>query len=331
MSSMSKTQRLDAIFALRYGHSFELNGLKQVEAPCGVNFVSRAMGNNGVTARVAVDVTPAQAGELSVALSGNGVLSTFLQPEPFVCGYHVMILTARDPAMTTVEKLWWARCIWSNRYRFSYGRQANRTLASLAVPASVPNWVQSMHVPTHEGLTKAAGPTTALTDPTGKRWRNFQLNGLFEVRKGKRLTKADMVPGATRFIGASEKNNGVTAHIDQLARHPAGVLTVVYNGNSTGYAFYQPEPFCASDDVNVLYPKVVLDKWSLLFIAAVIRHGRTRYTYGYKWTMTRMQATKIRLPATAGGAPDFAYMTAFMRSLPFSAALEHRTQPSPEV
>ena len=91
-------RRLDSIFDIRYGQSLELNALKQVSAPDGVNFVSRAMRNNGVTARV---VPPnnnlGKAGEITVALSGNGVLSSFVQPEDFVTGFHVMILTARAP------------------------------------------------------------------------------------------------------------------------------------------------------------------------------------------------------------------------------------------
>ena len=107
-------RRLDSIFDLRYGQSLELNALKQVSAPDGVNFVSRAMQNNGVTARVETDAPPANAGEISVALGGNGVLSSFVQPESFVCGRDVMILTARDPKMSLEEKLWWCRCIWEN-------------------------------------------------------------------------------------------------------------------------------------------------------------------------------------------------------------------------
>lgn len=316
---MNDTQRLDSLFDLRYGHSLELNALRQVRAPDGVNFVSRAMGNNGVTARVEVDAKPAGAGELSVALGGNGVLSTFVQPEPFVCGRDVMILSSRDPNMTTVEKLWWARCIWENRYRFSYGRQANRTLGSLLVPKHTPSWVACTPLPTHEGLAKAAGRAMEFTDP--QTWRDFRLDTLFDLKKGRRVTKANRSPGPTRFIGASEKNNGVTDHCDLDPAHPAGVLTVVYNGNGVGMAFYQDEPFFASDDVNVLYPKTPMSRWVQLFIAAVIRHQRTRYTYGYKWTLARMKATTVRLPVTEDGLPDFAYMERFMQGLPFSAAV----------
>lgn len=314
-------QRLDQVFTLRYGHSLELNALEPADAPNGVNFVSRAMGNNGVTARVEVDVTPAAAEELTVALSGNGVLSTFVQPEPFVCGFHVMILSPIDPKMTLQEKLWWACCIWQNRYRYSYGRQANRTLASLMVPEQVPSWVRVTAVPTHDGLARPAGNPVALRDPNGSNWRDYQLDALFDIHKGKRLTKADRLPGSTPFVGASEKNNGITDMNDVPPMWPAGCLTVAYNG-SVGYAFYQDEPFYASDDVNVLIPKVPISRWSQLFVATIIRHGRDRFTYGYKWTLERMKRTQVRLPADADGRPDWKYMEEFMRGLPFSAAIE---------
>lgn len=316
------TQRLDQIFDLRYGHSLELNTLTQVDPPDGVNFVSRAMGNNGVTARVAVDVEPAKPGEMSVALGGNGVLSTFVQPEPFVCGRDVMILKAKDLSMTVSEKLWWARCIWENRYRFSYGRQANRTLGSLLVPAEMPGWVNSIKLPTHDGLANAAGEPVAFIDPNGSGWLDFPLQDLFEVKKGRRVTKADRSPGATRFIGASEKNNGITDLADLAPIFPSGTMTVVYNGNSVGNAFFQDQDYFACDDVNVLVPKHPMSRWVQLFIAAIIKHGRSRFTYGYKWTLSRMKTTTVRLPMDANGDPDWAYMESFMKGLPFSAVIK---------
>ncbi len=316
------TQRLDQIFDLRYGHSLELNALTRVQSPDGVNFVSRAMGNNGVTARVSVDVEPAKAGEISVALGGNGVLSTFVQPEPFVCGRDVMILKARDPSMSVAEKLWWARCIWENRYRFSYGRQANRTLGSLLIPTEVPEWVHSTELPTHGGLARAAGEPVPFFDPTGAGWHDFPLQDLFEVKKGKRVTKADRSPGTTRFIGASEKNNGITDIADLTPIFPSGTLTVVYNGNSVGNAFYQDQDYFACDDVNVLVPKYPMSRWVQLFIAAIVRHGRSRFTYGYKWTLARMKVTTVRLPVDMSGNPDWAHMESVMKGLPFSAAVD---------
>lgn len=122
------------LFDVRYGHSLELNRLSKTDAPRGVNFVSRTDKMNGVSARVIIgaDVEPAVPGELSVALGGSP-LATFLQNDFFVCGRDVAVLTAKEH-MTDAEKLFWAMCIRANRYRFSYGRQANRTLRQISLP-----------------------------------------------------------------------------------------------------------------------------------------------------------------------------------------------------
>lgn len=311
-------RRLDEIFELRYGQSLELNALTQVEAPEGVNFVSRAMGNNGVTARVLTSATPAEAGEISVALGGNGVLSSFVQPEPFVCGRDVMILTAKDSAMSLTEKLWWCRCIWENRHRFSYGRQANRTLGSLLMPDRCPSWVTAKKVPSHDALAGTKGTRIELRNRDT--WLDFRLDALFTLKKGKRVTKADRISGETRFIGASDRNNGVTDMCDLEPIFNAGTLTVPYDG-SIGFAFVQDRPYFALDSVNVLIPQTNLDKWALLFIATMIRFEKGRFNYGYKWNLARMKATTIRLPATSEGEPDWKYMSAYMQGLPFSAAI----------
>lgn len=311
-------KRLDEIFDLRYGHSLELNALTQVEPPNGVNFVSRAMGNNGVTARVEAIGATGAAGEITVALSGNGVLSSFVQPEPFVTGFHVMILRAKNPHMTLQEKLWWCRCIWENRYRFSYGRQANRTLGSLLVPVDVPKWVTDAEVPTHDGLAASARSQQALPDIDT--WGEFHIDELFEVKKGKRVTKANRAPGATRFIGATEKNNGITDMCDLEPIFPGHTISVPYNG-SVGFAFYQDEPYFASDDVQVLVPRVEVSRFALLFVAAMVRYEKDRFTYGYKWHLERMRSTTIRLPVLSDGSPDWVLMDEYMQGLPFSAAL----------
>lgn len=310
-------KRLDEIFDLRYGHSLELNRLTQVEAPDGVNFVSRAMGNNGVTARVSTNVVPGSPGEITVALGGN-VLTSFVQPEPFVCGRDVMILTAKDETMSLETKLWYCVCIWTNRYRYNYGRQANRTLGSLLVPNEPPAWVANKQVPSHEGLQRSLRPRLELTDP--ERWVDFPLDNIFELKKGRRVTKAQRNPGATRFISATDSNNGISDWNDLDPIFPENSITVPYDG-SIGYAFFQPEPYFALDSVNALIPRQSISVWQGLFLVAAIRFEKWRFSYGYKWNLTRMKKTTIRLPVTSLGDPDWDYMERFMKGLPFSAAL----------
>jgi hypothetical protein len=136
LAGPTATIPLRDLFDLRPGHSLELIRMQRAVAPEGVNFVGRAIKNNGVTARVHLpkDAVAGEAGQLTVALGGNGVLSTFVQTEPFLCGRDVAILVAKNATMSVAEKIWWSTCIYANRYRFSYGRQANRTLASMLLP-----------------------------------------------------------------------------------------------------------------------------------------------------------------------------------------------------
>nr|AXV46720.1 type I restriction endonuclease subunit S [Arthrobacter sp.] len=157
--------RVDELFYIRYGHGLSLNRLEQVEAPNGVNYVSRGLSNNGVSARVQPppNAVLGQPGELTVALNGQvGALGTFLQPDAFVTGYHVAILSSKE-SMTPREKLWWARCIWQNHFKYGFGRQANRTLGSLELPSELPEWVESVNVPVIQELTKPIQPAKQLS------------------------------------------------------------------------------------------------------------------------------------------------------------------------
>lgn len=133
---------VNELFEVRPGTSLELNALTQREG--GVPFVARSAKNNGVTAQVAppAGVEALPSGVLSVALGGTP-MSTFLQEEPFYCGFHVSYLVPRTP-MSRAVLLYYAACLRANRYRFSYGRQANRSLATLKIPAlnAVPSWVE---------------------------------------------------------------------------------------------------------------------------------------------------------------------------------------------
>ncbi len=309
--------RVDELFEMRYGHSLELNRLKRATAPAGVNFVSRAMKNNGVTARVLTGAKPGVSGELTVALSGNGVLSTYVQPEPFVTGYHVMILTPRQ-SMTLVEKLWWARCIAENRYRYSFGRQANRSLGGLELPASVPDWVNQTPIPDVDHLSMSAAAEVGLTSP--RSWGQFRLGELFNIRRGKYIPKIDQRPGGTPVVTSSATNNGVSKWLEVEPIFPAGSISVARNG-SIGVAYYQPDPYFASDDVHVFVPTRPIDRFAALFVCTVIRQEQFRYMYGRKWSLERMRSTIVSLPQTPDGDPDWGLMAEYVRGLKYSASV----------
>lgn len=161
-----------------------------------------------------------------------------------------------------------------------------------------------------------AMPVKKVNTVDHSKWSWFRIDELFDLKKGKRLTKANMTTGTTRFIGAIDSNNGLREKIGQKPIHKGNTITVNYNG-SVGEAFYQPKPFWASDDVNVLYPKFDMNVFSGLFIATIIRLEKVRFNYGRKWHLERMAASRIKLPALKSGCLDVEYMEKFIKSLPF--------------
>ena len=163
-------------------------------------------------------------------------------------------------------------------------------------------------------------------------WKRFNLGRLFDIRKGKRLTAEDQEDGNNLYIGAIDSNNGVANHIGQEPIHEGNTISLSYNG-SVGEAFYQPEPYWATDDVNALYPKFDGFNESIgLFMCAVIRQEKYRFSYGRKWTLDNMNESDICLPikkntdgtpvydddhvfSDEGFIPDLKYMEDYIDSL----------------
>lgn len=148
-----------------------------------------------------------------------------------------------------------------------------------------------------------------------KDWQPFTLERLFDIVKGSRLTKADMKEGNIRYIGATAFNNGITNYIgNNEETHPAGTLTVCYNG-SIGQTYYQDKEFWATDDVNVLYPKFSMNKYIALFLAPLIRSVGRNYAYTDKWKIEDMKSSIIYLPVDEQNQPNWGYIEQYMRKI----------------
>ena len=148
-------------------------------------------------------------------------------------------------------------------------------------------------------------------------WKKYRLGDLFEIKKGKRLTAEDQTEGFTPYIGAIDSNNGIANHIGQDAIHLGNTISLSYNG-SVGEAFYQPVPFWATDDVNVLYFRdengALFNEKIALFICTVLRKEKYRYCYGRKWTLEQMNDTIIKLPSI-NGKPDWKWINDYVDGL----------------
>ena len=165
-----------------------------------------------------------------------------------------------------------------------------------------------------------------------KEIREFVINDVFELKKGKRLTKKEQSSGNIPFIGSTDSNNGVTAYIGQQPIFPKNAITISYNG-SVGQVFYQEEPFWASDDINVLYlRKHELNEKLFGYLGTALKKSGQYFTYSFKWNIERMKQTVIPLPIQTdisgnpvidpdktyhqdGFVPDWKYMENYIRAI----------------
>lgn len=312
-------QKISDLFEVRYGVNLELNALKKDSS--GINFVSRTAKNNGVSAKVTPipTIKPIPAGTISVA-GGGSVMESFLQTEPYYSGRDLYYLTPKVK-LTDQQKLYYCACLRANKYRYNYGRQANRTLKDTLIPDvnEIPKWVNDTTGDMYDGKDAPALKVQTSRLDTAS-WKSFRLSELFELKKGKRLTKANMIPGQTPFIGSIDNNNGVSTYVGQRPIHKGNTITVNYNG-SVAEAFYQPTDFWACDDVNVLYPTFTMTPAIAMFLVTLIRQEKYRFNYGRKWHLERMAQSDIRLPIKTDGSPDWPFMEQYIESLPFSSQL----------
>lgn len=165
-----------------------------------------------------------------------------------------------------------------------------------------------------------------------KETAEFKISDVFDLYKGKRLTKAEHTCGNTPFIGSTDSNNGVTGYIGQEPIFSGNAITISYNG-SVGQVFYQENDFWASDDINVLYLKNhVLNSLLYGYLSGALKKAGSKFSYSYKWNLERMKETLIVLPIQTdannipvidqnhtyhpdGYIPDWTYMEKYIRAI----------------
>lgn len=313
---------LNSLFRIEYGNQFDLSKMalcvNEVEH---INFVSRASKNFGVVARVEKFnlIDPYPSGLITVTLGGTYVLSSFIQPAPFYTAQNVKVLIPRK-RMSFNEKLFYCKCIESNRFRYSsHGREANVTLDSLQVPSHMPSQFKKISLHGIESKIARSVINSKIELHT-ESWKCFRYEELFNIERGAGARKEDVSDqGQTVFITSTKSNNGMIGKVDALPAHQGNTITVSRNG-SVGDAFYQAEPFCSTEDVHVFNPKFAMNKYIAMFMLPLIRKEAFKYNYGRKWSLKRMNDSLLKLPIR-NESIDFEFMENYIKSLPFSSNL----------
>lgn len=130
---------------------------------------------------------------------------------------------------------------------------------------------------------------------TSKTWKEFRLEAIFDIDKGRYLKKGLMISGDTPHISAKSRDNGISKFIGNQALYSGNKLTVGKIDLST---FYQPHKFYCSHDVSVL-SNDKLNEYSALFISYIIKRQGNKYSYGRQAQMNVVKRETIVLPVNS--------------------------------
>lgn len=153
------------------------------------------------------------------------------------------------------------------------------------------------------------------------KWKPFYLGDKtrFTIKHGDSAYIKNIPEGEIPYISTTGANNGVSVYKD-IQNRDGNLISLAYDG-SVGEAFYQEEPFFASEKtVTIDIVGKDMNKYIAFFLFAVLRMEKFRYDYGRKWTVDKqMKDTQIKLPVDAHGNPDYDFMERYIKSLPYSA------------
>lgn len=307
--------RLDEVFDIYYGVNLEVVNCEIVEK--GMPFVSRQSTNNGIVCHVKpINIIPNPEKTLSIAASGS-VLSTYYHKYQYYSGRDVYIAQPKHE-LSDVEMLFYCYVIEQNKYRYNYGRQANRTLKDILVPSyeELPYYINKVN--TLPSFNKTPISSNKISNNT-ENWKWFVVGELFECSTTSHTIQQETIKGNTPFVTRSALNNGVSGFIndENLSIYEGNCITIGAEGI---VAFFQPKTFATGVKVYTIRHSK-MNVYNAMFIITILNLENYRYNYGNARILNKIQREKIKLPVAKNGEPDWEFMENYIKSLPYSACL----------
>lgn len=128
-------------------------------------------------------------------------------------------------------------------------------------------------------------------------------------------------PKAILYVTRTDVNNGCKGYVVNDGFEAVERGNAITIGDTTSTIFYQNKDFICGDHMVVLRSKF-FNIYTGLFITALLNKERFRYNYGRAFTMDIIAKTRIKLPVTPSGEPDWKFMEDYIKSLPYSKNIE---------
>lgn len=164
-----------------------------------------------------------------------------------------------------------------------------------------------------------------------KPWKSFRIEEIFAVVDGFYNKKPPMTGGNLPFLGATDKNNGITGYTDEKTVYRwnktgsnsdqtfknkifgPNWLAITNNG-SVGHVYFVPYKYTSSHDITSLYlPNREISPELGLFLVKILEKAGEQYSYARKWRPIRLRKTSIYLPINDKENPDWEFMEKYVQ------------------
>lgn len=159
---------------------------------------------------------------------------------------------------------------------------------------------------------------------SNKNWKDIKIIDLFDdFITGKSKGKNKLITSKTgeiNYISATNKNNGVSAYINNTSKlnsyiQNGNCIGFIKNGDgSAGFAIYKKEAFISTSDVTFAYSSW-LNKFTGLFFVTAQDRIESKYGHGYKRNLTHLKNDRVMLPINNQSKPDFQYMEQYIKDI----------------
>lgn len=282
--------KVSDIFDCVYGCNLELYKLK--EDPNGIPFVSRTSRNNGVATRVLklknIKTNPAHT--ISVSCGGS-VMECFYQEKEYYSGRDLYYLQPKIK-LNMEQMIFYASALSSNRYKFSYGRQVNKSLPNLRIP-KLDNFDKKLYTNkkfSSNFFKKSDFNFTNSIDNI----RYKKISEIFDPHSGlassqvERFEEKLSVDHIPYVRPTKDQRYSIDAYvnkkkIDDKYIFPCETLYVSTDGQgSHTYSYVSIFDFVPNSNVTVLIPKRKMSLIEKLFYSFCITKHRYKFSYGRK-------------------------------------------------
>lgn len=320
--------RLEELFEIKIGQNIDGNKIDKQGG--STPYITRKESNNGLDGFIEAEQEKRNEA-FPVITIGNETAEPFVQTYPFFTGTKVNILEPKEKLSESCLKFV-ATCIRQHKSKYSYSFTANSTRLKkqnilLPLDNSKPNYqfmedyikqeqkiiAQKVIDYYEQQILEEGFELVGLTDVE---WRTFKFNEIFrEIKRGKRLKKADHVEGDIPYVSSTSLNNGVDAFIgnQEGVRTFQNNLTIA-NSGSVGSTFYHQYEYVASDHVTGLTIENA-DKYIYLFMAVIVKRLEEKYSFNREINDKRIQKETLILPVDKKGNPHWEYMRKFMQKI----------------